>query len=318
MNHDAHVRLTTEFGFAYALVTAAESGLLTALLRADAPVADVAGPLDLDRAGVDRVLQVLESHDWVRHTDDGWTVAEWVRRGEADGMRLERTLNVFGHVPQLARDGSTMLRGEVRHDAGAVTTLARMFAEPAAALGRTLPLGAGTVLDVGAGSAVWSLAMVGDEGRVIALDRPEVLEAATRLAAEQGATSRLELLPGSFWEVDLPQVDRVLIANVVHLLDDATSRKLVERSARALRPGGEFVVVDVLGSEPLDPALAAYSLHLRLREPQGIVHLRPNIVSWLEDAGLVDVRSIELAPALLRLGAVVGTARTTPSAAGAR
>jgi ubiquinone/menaquinone biosynthesis C-methylase UbiE len=83
-----------------------------------------------------------------------------------------------------------------------------------------LPQGA-AILDVGAGSAVWSLSLAKRKGgaSVTAVDWPAVLEVAAETAEQLGIADRLTTLEGNYHDVEFPAAafDLVILANVTHL-----------------------------------------------------------------------------------------------------
>lgn len=199
-----------------------------------------------------------------------------------------------------------------RSYAAAVDDLGRMFAPTAAALATRLgPLLSGDVLDLGAGSAVWGLAMIAraPAARLTAVDLPAVLPAAHRAARRLGLHDRITTIAGSYHEVALPPVafDRVVLANVLHLESEPAAAALLRRAAATLRPGGTLVVVDAL--DPIGPdgalAHAAYALHLAMRTRHGRPHPASSIVEWGAAAGLTCSARVALDNPVVTLGALV-------------
>ena len=90
---------------------------------------------------------------------------------------------------------------------------------------------------------------------------PAAVEASADLLAAEGLGSRLEHLVGDALEHDLGEGvwDVVLASQLTHHLDDETNRALARRVARSLRPGGVYVVQDLVR-----PATPAEARRLRL------------------------------------------------------
>lgn len=136
---------------------------------------------------------------------------------------------------------------------------------PVAAVGSSLGCGVPTavaelhsgdvVLDLGSGAGADVLIAarrVSPGGRVIGLDMtPGMLELARKNAAEAGADN-VEFVEGYLEDIPLPDgsVDVVLSNCVINL---AADKGLVLReAARVLRPGGRFVVTDIVADADLD------------------------------------------------------------------
>ncbi len=163
------------------------------------------------------------------------------------------------------------------------------------------------LLDVGAGSGVYSLAALqASPGlRVTALDRPEVLKIVEEFAEAGGVRDRLTLLPGDMFETPLPAADAVLLSNVLHDWDVPECRALVERCARVLRPGGRLLVHDAFLNDDFSGPLpvALYSVAL-FTLTEGRAYSRAEVVGWMEAAGL-ECGPVE--PTLVHAGLLTGT-----------
>jgi SAM-dependent methyltransferase len=172
-------------------------------------------------------------------------------------------------------------------------------AERAAELLRDeLPPGA-AILDVGAGSAVWSLTLArklpGATGT--AVDWPAVLEVAKETADQLGLANRLAVLAGNYHEVEFPAAafDLAILANVTHLETPEGNRALLAKAARALKPGGRLAVIDVFPGQPQgDLNRALYALGLALRTRQGRVYSAEELAAMMRDSDLPAPRLIPL------------------------
>jgi ubiquinone/menaquinone biosynthesis C-methylase UbiE len=177
-------------------------------------------------------------------------------------------------------------------------TLGRLFEDAAEDLAGKLPPPGDRVLDVGAGSGVWSLAMGArsPKATVIALDLPAVLSAFLHRAGSLGLADRVETIAGDYHSIELPvaSFDRIILANVLHLESPADAASLIARTAAALKPAAELIVIDSLvEDEPTRaPAHAIYALHLAMRTGQGCLHPRAQVDRWARAAGLYRSSSV--------------------------
>lgn len=156
-----------------------------------------------------------------------------------------------------------------------------------------------SVLDVGAGSGVWGVAIAAavPGATMTALDRPRVLEETRANAEAAGLDGRFHAVAGDWRDAPLPAraFDVALAANVCHVEPPDEVPRLLRRLHDALRPGGMAVVVDTMpepGGEDLGALLQ--SLHLALRTAGGGVHDRTSYTAWLADAGFDAVETIPL------------------------
>jgi predicted O-methyltransferase YrrM len=149
--------------------------------------------------------------------------------------------------------------------------------------------GATTLLDVGGGTGVYSIAYLQNHPslRAVVLDRPEVLKTADEFARAYGVSDRLELLAGDMFADPLPRADAVLLSNILHDWDEPECRRLVERCAAALPATGKLLVHDVLLDDDLGGPLpiALYSAAL-FTLTEGRAYGGQEFRGWLENAGL--------------------------------
>jgi SAM-dependent methyltransferase len=108
---------------------------------------------------------------------------------------------------------------------------------PAAALDWLLPPRAGVYVDVGAGTGLFTRALLGRAARVIAVEPDERMRAV--LAAR---TPAAQVLAGSGETIPVPDAaaDAVLISSAWHWMDP---ERAVPEIARVLRDGGRFGVI---------------------------------------------------------------------------
>jgi 2-polyprenyl-3-methyl-5-hydroxy-6-metoxy-1,4-benzoquinol methylase len=294
-------------GMAATMVAAYQGNLLQALLNGYATPTMYAEELGLDPIATERVLEALTSLG-VADCNQGKYGAsaalknlDAISPGGVDGcgtmwsqvlaflLRGERFVHMDG--PPDAREAVY---------SGVVPKLALVFAHGARQLATKLPGRPAHILGVGAGSGIWSLAMAERhaETRVTALDFPNVLQAFRIQAEHMGLSDRIGLLPGNFHGVAIPEdrFDRIVLANVLHLEPAEQAAALIGRVATTLLPGGDLVIVDMLGGgTPVgERAQAIYALHLALRTREGKVHPLSDLQAWVKQAGLVPGDVIEL------------------------
>ena len=105
----------------------------------------------------------------------------------------------------------------------------------------------------------------------------------------------LRYLEGDFNRVDGfgGPYDLVLLCNIVHGESHAANASLVLRAARALKPGGRLAIrdmfIDELGRDPR--AAVFFGMTVLFYTEGGSSPTMPRTRRWLEDAGLVDVRT---------------------------
>lgn len=113
-----------------------------------------------------------------------------------------------------------------------------------------LPKTARAMLDIGGSHGFFSVAICRRHPQLQAtvLELPEAIKHAAPLLEKEGMGDRVRYREGSLLTDDLgvEQYDLVFMAAVVHHFDDATNRQLMQRIARALRPGGIVAIWEPL------------------------------------------------------------------------
>jgi SAM-dependent methyltransferase len=161
-------------------------------------------------------------------------------------------------------------------------------------------LGARTVLDLGAGAAPYALALAAADPDCLftAVDLPAVLPATRQIVANAGYEDRFRFIEDDVFSVDIEEraFDLVIIANLCHLFDASTNRRLLARAARWLRHGGTVAVIDFIPNERCDAprSLALYAVDLVWRTPRGRVYPFSSYATWLREAAYERVERIEL------------------------
>ncbi|MGX1778669.1 protein kinase domain-containing protein, partial [Nocardia brasiliensis] len=130
------------------------------------------------------------------------------------------------------------------------------------------------IVDIGAGSGVWSQAVLqtaAPHASVVLIDRQEVLMAG-RTTTPQRSHHRV----AADWRA-LPLADGVfdlaVLANVCHVEDETNAEQLIHATKNLLRPGGTMLIVDTIGTD-LDVGALLQSMHLGIRTRHGRVHSR--------------------------------------------
>ena len=149
--------------------------------------------------------------------------------------------------------------------------------------------GVKTLLDVGGGSGIYSIAWLRRHPalRAIVWDRPEVLKIAREMAEQYGVADRLDFVSGDMFVDAVPKADVVLLSNILHDWDEPECRVLVARCAAALSSGGRLLIHDVLlnddHSGPLPIALYSASL---FSLTEGRAYAAREFQAWLVEAEL--------------------------------
>ncbi|NRQ30982.1 methyltransferase domain-containing protein [Nonomuraea sp. NN258] len=189
--------------------------------------------------------------------------------------------------PGTLRDFQTMLAG-----------LAWMLAP---AVVKAAPPVRGSLLDIGGGHAIYSLAFCRAAADLTAtvVDLPGALEQGRAHVADAGLADRVRLVPGDLADPIEGRHDAVLLFNVVHGLDPSANADLFERVFAALRPGGVVLVLEPFADPPAgtgghDAAfLGGFSLNLAATQG-GRLYAFDEVAGWASAAGLTGLERLAL------------------------
>jgi SAM-dependent methyltransferase len=292
------VGLHAVVGGAAAIRAAADVGLLELLARRGGSSGQAAEALGLDERATRRLLDVLVALGLAAADTDGGY------RSTVEAQTLvDDHLRMWGSLSEVLRHGPPPHRvdrpkGAQQVYPGLVGLLGRMKAEPARRAAERLARPHLRVLDLGAGAAPWSLAVVAKQPscRVTAVDLPAVLPATREAVESAGRAEHFEYLAADLFRVELPKeaFDLAILGSVCHLFGPRDNQRLLLRLFQALRPEGAVAIIDMLPDETTWGEQAVYALGLLLRAPEGDVYPLSSYRVWLLRAGYEAVENVPL------------------------
>jgi SAM-dependent methyltransferase len=312
---EAYFRLMTANGAVQAYHAGWRHGIFQALGEEERATEDLARPLEMDARALALFLESLSALGLVERGTTGWRSGRVLRvfQGSYRGLGDE----YWAHLDAFLKTGRPIRRmnagvereAAYREQAGA---LAWMMAPAAALAAERLLAGlpdAPRILDLGAGSGVWSLTLAArvESAEVTLVDFPAVLEVAREFSMKMGLPARARFVPGDYHDVDLEAdaCDLVFLGNVCHLESGDRVRSLLGRALRGLRPGGRVAIADVhAGAAPV--AASLYALGLALRTERTEVHASADLLRWLGEAGFHDAAFLPLAVVPETMGLWIG------------
>ncbi|MBI3926609.1 MAG: methyltransferase domain-containing protein [Armatimonadetes bacterium] len=164
---------------------------------------------------------------------------------------------------------------------------------PAAeAAAERLSPGVERVLDIGAGSGVWSLSFARRNTccQVVAVDRQAVIERVTRPFAEKlGVGPQYSYRAGNFRNVELGsgEFDLAILGHILHSEGQQKSQTLLRKLHQALRPGGRLLVAEFIPDEErsTDTMALLFGLNMLLNTEEGTVFTRSELERMTSQAG---------------------------------
>jgi ubiquinone/menaquinone biosynthesis C-methylase UbiE len=212
---------------------------------------------------------------------EAWScLGQVVRRGHADCSRLNYWFSQHKTFPREY-----------------ILAMHNIAEKPAAELAQVVSLPeAKTLLDVGAGSGTFSLALLKANPNLKAtlLDLPSTLRIARDLVARHPLGSRVNYVSGNYKKVSFGHAlyDVILMSHITHNEGEKVNRQLMGKARQALRPGGKLIIhdfmVDATKTTPLFGAL--FSVHMLVYTQEGRTYSRAEYEVSLRQAGFINVR----------------------------
>ena len=281
------------------LADATRGRMLLILERHELTVSELCSVLQLPQSTVSRHLKTLSDSNWVSSRRDGTSRYYTLALDERDGhirrlwALLREQISASPGADQDARRLKSVLgRRQSQSEAffasaaGQWDRLRRDLFGSASAL-HALPAlldPTWTVGDLGCGTGETSAALAPFVGRVIGVDRSgEMLQAARRRLREQPSADvrrgELEALP-----IEDGELDAAVMLLVLHHVPDPAAA--VKEAARSVKPGGRFVLCDMLPHE-----------HEEYKSQMGHVWLgfsEDQVRKMLAAAGFKEIRFVSL------------------------
>lgn len=308
---------------AAALAAGLELGLFWTFDDGPRTVRSVAEDLDMPVIRCRFWLATLASMGLLEETDDGYGLSAAGRSAILDGASRQ----TWRYLAQEAREASPLTvdlarrlgrRGPVTDAVDAVTDYvdklradpdrARRFTELlyelhqwlAEAVAQTVDLsGARRLLDIGGGSGVVSLALLGRNPGLTAVvgDIPAVCEAGRAIADRTEQAGRISFLPMDYW-AEVPEGFDVILT-----CDARFTRRLLATISAALPEGGRYLLVDrSFDTGPSQRAALAPSLfHGSLIDPDYEFPTIDEVYADLRAVGLEPVPYVELSRPLWKV-----------------
>lgn len=211
-------------------------------------------------------------------------------------------------LPEVVRTGEPARKIETPGESGDffakfVESIFPLSFPAASQLGQHLDVASTTeplsILDIGAGSGVWGIALAkqSPQVRIHAVDWPKVLEVTRKVAARHGLAERLTTGAGDFFEADFGGNHHVAaIGHILHSEGAERSRRLIKKVFDSLAPGGVIAIQEFLPNDERTgpPTALIFALNMLVNTVEGDTFTFPEISSWLTEAGFINPRLLDV------------------------
>lgn len=303
------------YGRFHVLVAALELGAFEALARADRRTGEeLASELDVSAPHLTTLLEGVVALGFLEHHHGHFSLNDTAKRyllvdgpasmvdlvpvspgPLANWSDLTETVRTGAPPSPIDDDPAAFYRPLV---AGTFTTIFRCASRADLKL-RYSALPAPQVLDLGAGAAPWSCAILGANPGATAVvnDLDGVVDLAEAKLTEHGLTDRCEIRAGDYLEIDVEDdsYDLVVLGHILRAESDDRARALIDRAARALKPGGRVLIGDYFADRQraLEPHALMMGVTMMASTRHGRVFRYADLAIELRDAGFEALRLIE-------------------------
>lgn len=304
-------RLADDFRASRAFLTAVELDLFSAVGEGGGTIG-IAEQIGCDPRATEMLLNALTSMGLLIKKDGQYfntpDTGRYFRKGFPDDARAAIMHRVhmwdrWSTLTECVREGSAM-----RFDsyAAPIATQAYIAATHKIAMAAAPNLmaslnlqGISRVLDVGGGSGAYAVAALKAFPQATAelLDLPSVIRLANRYIREEEMEERVQLRAGDFMVDPLGTgFDLVLLSYVMHLNPLEAAKRLLNKAAEALVPGGRIVINDfILNTDKTLPYSATLqSLNLLVSTRGGSVYSEAEYRQFLQSAGFNEIEKISI------------------------
>jgi ubiquinone/menaquinone biosynthesis C-methylase UbiE len=279
-----------------AVVRAAhQSGVIASLGKTPVSANALAERTGGDPRAYQFLMDVLENLGYASASDGGYVASR-----ELGELRKDQSFN-WDHLPQFLSSGKPWKEIDKTLDDlsdfyvnffGDMEYADQML-PVAKAVAERLGSHPTRILDIGAGTGVWSLAMaaMNTGSSVMAVDLEGVLvHHFQRRAAQLGLAGRAATRTGDFHCLEYPKeaYDRVVMGQSYHFLRKAESGQFLGNVAAALVPGGEFMAIHHFADSTAHQRLSRslYNMRLAMRSKGTKNYSRDEMEEMCGQAGL--------------------------------
>jgi hypothetical protein len=151
-----------------------------------------------------------------------------------------------------------------------------------------------TVVDVGGaqGGLLVELCLTHSHLRGFNFDLPVVGPIFQEYVKTNQLEDRLQFLPGSFFEDEIPSADVITMGHILHDWDMDQKRMLLEKAYRALPEGGALIVFEALIDDARKENVFGLlmSLNMLIETPGGFDYTGKDCSGWMREAGFRETR----------------------------
>jgi SAM-dependent methyltransferase len=156
-----------------------------------------------------------------------------------------------------------------------------------------------TVLDLAAGSGVWSIALLKQmsNAQAVAVDFAPVTPVTRRVYQRHGLDKRLRTVDGDLATADFGTGHRVaFLGHILHSEGPERSRHLLKKVYDALAPGGVIAIAEFVPADDRSgpPGPLIFAVNMLVHTDAGDTYTFAQMTSWLKEIGFTAARQLPI------------------------
>jgi SAM-dependent methyltransferase len=292
------------------LLTAYELDLFSVLDKTAKPSTEVAGQLGTDPRATDRLMNALCAMKLLTKKKELFAnsplASQYLVRGKPEylaGLMHSASLwHTWSTLTDAVRKGSTVLARGHTNERGAdwlnyfIAAMHARAVEQAPRVVKLLDLkGVSRILDVGGGSAAFSMAFVRARKGISAVvfDLPNVVPLTKTYIGAEHLDGLIDTHVGDYTIDPLGSgYDLVFLSAIIHSNSPEINRFLFRKASDALTPGGQLVVLDhIMRDDRTTPVGGTFfALNMLVGTEEGDTYTESEVTDWMKAAGFKQVR----------------------------
>lgn len=151
--------------------------------------------------------------------------------------------------------------------------------------------GVNTILDVGGGSAAFSMELVRKNPSIhaVVLDLPHVIPITKNYVTKEGLNDKFDFIEGNYLTAEFKGTyDLILLSAIVHINSYDQNKMLIRKCADSLNPNGMIIINDfIMNEDRTRPSYGAvFSLNMLVGTASGDTYTEAEMREWLTTAGI--------------------------------
>ncbi len=288
------------------LLSALELELFTALQNESKTSGEVAKIISADERATDRLMNVLCNMDLLEKANGKFSNTDFSYRYLVKDkpdyisniLHAANLWNSWSDLTAIVREGKPQRKDSEKNNwlENFIEAMHYRAVKQAPEDISLLDLsGVKNILDLGGGSGAYSMQFVKTKSDIKAtvFDLPDVIPLTIKYISANGLNGKINTIKGNYLKDDFGSgYDLIFLSAIVHSNSFEENKNLIQKCADSLNANGQIVIQDyAMSDDRLSPSVGAlFAINMLVNTKGGDTFTRKEIYSWLQDAGIRDVK----------------------------